>query len=94
MNTTQTKQFSDILGFLAQELDIPQLLQLKAVAKYNHLAAWIKQDNQERFRTDSEIYSQGSMRLGTIIRPIKSEDDYDIGTRPSIGLVGIRPTRK
>ncbi len=78
MNTAQTKQFSDILGFLAQELDIPQVLRQKAIAKYNHLAAWIKEDNQERFRTDSEIYSQGSMRLGTVIRPVKSEDDYDI----------------
>lgn len=78
MATPQVEQFNEILELLADELDIPPMLRQEAEDRYYHLAAWIREDNQDRFYTDSEVYPQGSVRLGTIIRPINPEDDYDI----------------
>lgn len=78
MATPRAEQFNEILELLAQELEIPTTLRQEAEDRYYHLATWIREDNQDRFYTDSEVYPQGSIRLGTIIRPINAEDDYDI----------------
>jgi hypothetical protein len=78
MLDTSTKQIGTILGFLADELDVPEDLYAEMVRKYEHLSAWIKEDNAERFHTDSEIYPQGSTRLGTMISPVKKDCEYDV----------------
>lgn len=78
MIDTRTEQIGAILGFLADELDVPENLYAEMVRKYEHLSAWIKEDNAERFNTDSEIYPQGSTRLGTMIRPVKEGCEYDV----------------
>lgn len=78
MPDTRTQQLGTILDIIAEELDIPDATYADIVAKYEHLGAWIKADSEEKFRTDSEIYPQGSIRLGTIIRPVKNGDEYDV----------------
>ena len=78
MLDTRTGQIGAILGFLADELDVPENLYAEMVRKYEHLSSWIKEDNAERFHTDSEIYPQGSTKLGTMIRPVKKDCEYDV----------------
>ena len=78
MPDTRTQQLGTILDIMAEELDIPDAIYADIVAKYEHLGAWIKADSEAKFHTDSEIYPQGSIRLGTIIRPVKNGDEYDI----------------
>ena len=74
----RTQQIGTILGFLADELDVPEALYAEMVRKYKHLCSWIRADNAKRFHTDSEIYPQGSARLGTMIRPVKKDCEYDV----------------
>ena len=74
----RTQQIGTILGFLADELDVPEALYAEMVRKYEHLCSWIRADNAEKFHTDSEIYPQGSARLGTMIRPVKKDCEYDV----------------
>ncbi len=78
MIETIPQQLGTILGYLADELDVPEALYAEMVRKYDHLGSWIRADNAERFRTDSEIYPQGSVRLGTMIRPVKKDCEYDV----------------
>lgn len=78
MHDARTVQIGTILGNIADELDISQELYEEMVEKYEHLGEWIKDDNEERFRTDSEIYTQGSVRLGTMIKPVKDGCEYDV----------------
>jgi hypothetical protein len=71
----------DISGLLEQvgaTLDMPQHLYEAAVAEYQDVGEWLSDKDRQLQRRDPEVYPQGSFRLGTIIRPITHEDDYDI----------------
>jgi hypothetical protein len=78
MNSEQLQQFGGILRFIINELDVPEEVYVEAVRKYQRLAEWFKRDNENKYRTDSEIYPQGSIRLGTMIRAIREGDEYDV----------------
>lgn len=75
---TKEAQLGKLLSLIAEDLDIPSELYDEMVRKYNHLGDWIRDDSEERFRTNSEIYPQGSVRLGTAIRPVNDECGYDV----------------
>lgn len=75
---TREQQLGNVLTSIAADLDIPEDLKAELVRKYNHLGSWIRKDNEDRFRTDSEIYPQGSVRLGTAIQPVKADCGYDV----------------
>jgi len=77
-DTSKYNQLAEVLGFVAEALDVPEELFQKAKRRYDDLAEWIKADHLAHFRSDAEIYPQGSIRLGTSIRPVRSEDDYDV----------------
>lgn len=78
MNNEQLQQFGGVLRFIIDELDVPEEVYVEAVEKYQRLGEWFKRDNEDKYRTDSEIYPQGSVRLGTMIPPIKEGDEYDV----------------
>jgi len=78
MITAEQELFGTFLDYIQQELDLPDEVRRDAIGKYDHLTRWFKKDNQERFRTDSDLYPQGSFRLGTVIKPVKDEGDYDL----------------
>lgn len=78
IGSTKEQQLGKLLGLIASNLDIPENLRIEMIRKYTHLGAWIKRDNEERFKTDSEIYPQGSVRLGTSIQPISATCGYDV----------------
>lgn len=71
-------QLTKLLGFVADELDIPENIYQLARTQYTDLSSWLKTDHLDRYKSDAEIYPQGSIRLGTSIRPVKIEDEYDI----------------
>lgn len=78
IGNTREQQLGQLLTLIASDLDIPEDLRAEMVRKYNHLGAWIKKDNEDRYRTDSEIYPQGSVPLGTAIQPISEQCGYDV----------------
>jgi len=75
---TPEQQLGKLLTLVASNLDIPETLRAEIVRKYNHLGSWIRNDNEDLYRTDSEIYPQGSVRLNTIIQPVSPDCGYDI----------------
>jgi len=70
--------FSTLLDSLAEVLDIPDHLHEEAVEKYTDLGQWLEDEDADLKRRPPEIYPQGSFRLGTMIRPLSDQDEYDI----------------
>jgi hypothetical protein len=66
---------SELLTGAVEELDIPEALQDAAEATYGRVGEWFAEQLADD--ADWHVYPQGSMRLGTVVRPSPS-DDYDI----------------
>lgn len=64
----------DILNKIADELNITDTMMAKAVSSYQAVGEWLGKG----IDYDVEIKPQGSMNLGTVIRPIDDSDDYDM----------------
>lgn len=72
--TDKESQLGKLLSGIANELNITDTMYDKAVESYTAVGKWIG----EGLDFTVEIMPQGSMNLGTTIRPINEEDDYDI----------------
>ncbi len=59
---------------IAEELDISETLFERAVTSYTALGEYI--DNH--WELSINVYTQGSFMLGTVIRPLNDEDEYDL----------------
>jgi hypothetical protein len=66
-----------ILNSIAEELDIPESKYLEAKNRYEAVGNWLGEEGTVLSTYYPEIYTQGSFRLGTVVKPIK-KDEYDI----------------
>ena len=57
--------------------DIPDELYELAVRRYEDVGGWLSECSERRGST-GEVYTQGSFRLGTVVRPITEHDEYDV----------------
>ena len=64
----------NLLSQIADELNITPTMQDKAIRSYEAVGKWIG----DGVDYDVKIMPQGSMNLGTVIRPIDDSDDYDM----------------
>lgn len=71
------RQLDDLLGISIADFDIPDSVYRIAVARYEDLGAWLA-EYWNASPQDGIIYPQGSLRLGTMVQPIKDGDDYDV----------------
>lgn len=73
-------QYSEFLNKIAQDIDIPPSKYQQAVDRYQSVGEWLERGDYQRCTDMPSIYTQGSFRLGTVVRPIRSgsEADYDI----------------
>jgi hypothetical protein len=78
MTTGTRDQLSGLLEQVARSLDIPDHVHEEAVRKYDELGHWLEEKDKEQGRREPSIYPQGSFRLGTVVRPISEDADYDI----------------
>lgn len=64
-----------ILEKLADDLDLPPAMHVQAKEIYNRLSTHL-QSRLSQYHPD--IFSQGSFKLGTVIKPINGEEEYDL----------------
>lgn len=64
-----------IFDSLSKELSITQTMLDKAVTSYTALGNHIKYSNEE---WDVSVYPQGSFELGTVIKPLNADEQYDV----------------
>lgn len=72
--TDREELLGDILSRIADELNITDTMYEKAVSSYGAVGKWIGDGLEYSVR----IMPQGSMNLGTVVRPLNDKDDYDI----------------
>ena len=75
---TITKEAEGYLEALADELTISPTRYEQAVARYESLGKWLHRDASKVKQYDPQVYSQGSFRLGTVIKPENENGKYDI----------------
>lgn len=63
-----------VLRQIAKELDITDEKYENAVASYNAVGTYLSNN----IDVQVDIFPQGSFRLGTVIKPLSDEDEYDI----------------
>ena len=77
-------------------LDIPDSAYETAKKRYEDLGDWFKRPEAHCYNCDPHIYPQGSFRLGTVIRPLHPEAEYDLdlGCRLRAGITKATFTQK
>jgi len=76
LNERQQHFLEGTLEQLCQQLEITQTQFQDAEEKYKAVGAWLADSDLPHFN-DCKIYPQGSMRLGTTVRPL-GRDEFDI----------------
>lgn len=72
--TEKEKQLGALLNQIADELNITPTMLDKAVKSYTAVGTWLS----DGIPFDVKIMPQGSMNLGTVVRPITEKDEYDV----------------
>lgn len=73
-----TKAAKDFLAALAEELAISDSRYEQASRSYGSLGAWLHRADSTVAQYDPQVYVQGSFLLGTAIRPLNDEEEYDV----------------
>ena len=78
--TIDTNAYAAFLEKVAEDIDIPPGKYKEAVERYEAVGRWLEGGSYPGSAAAPDIYSQGSFRLGTVVRPIRDgvEADYDI----------------
>lgn len=66
------------LEVLLKDIDLPEGAYKRAEGRYQDLASWISRDGSTLAPHDAHIFVQGSFALGTAIRPVNPEEEYDL----------------
>ncbi len=93
MSDRNTRQ---IIEQIADTLDIPESAYEKAELRYKDLGEWFGRPESTCAGNKPHIYSQGSFRLGTVIRPLVEGEEYDldVGCRLCDGITKETHTQK
>ena len=69
------KYLNELYGCIADELNISNTMREKAISSYKAVGKWLGECDPD---LDVRIMPQGSINLGTVIRPLSDKDDFDI----------------
>jgi hypothetical protein len=68
---------NDVLNTILEKIELPDRAYEKAEKRYKDLGDWLHRPESTCGNFDPHVFSQGSFRLGTAIRP-DSEEQYDL----------------
>ena len=77
MNAVPPKA-SRLLDIVVENLDIPRSLYQKARDRHLNLYEWLTRKESEVAIFDPDVRPQGSFRFGTVNRPLRDKDEYDL----------------
>ena len=83
-----TKSADEYLAALADALAISETRYDQACRSYASLGDWLHRPESTVLRYSPQIYVQGSFRLGTAIRPLNDEEEYDVDSVCELRLLG------
>lgn len=68
----------NIFDEIITQLDLPDYVVEKAVKRYESLGEWFNRENSSFKDIQVEVFPQGSFALGTTIKPINDQEEYDL----------------
>ncbi|WP_052600097.1 nucleotidyltransferase [Aureispira sp. CCB-QB1] len=74
----KTKEYSQLLEKISDEIDIPLSLYKTAEDRYKSVGEWLGRKDSALSKYSPHIYPQGSFLIGTVTKPIFEEDGCDI----------------
>jgi hypothetical protein len=77
LDTRRQPMIDRLIGVAIASLDIPDAVFERAVERYEAAAAWLER-RWQLSDVSGLIYPQGSFRLGTVVRPIHPDAEYDM----------------
>ena len=75
---TNNSTIERFLHNFAKSLEISDTAQQKATNHYESIGNWLGREESLLAIYEPEFYSQGSIRLGTAIKPLNEDDEYDL----------------
>lgn len=63
---------------LAQSLEIPDSRYEEAEKRYKSVGNWLKRPGSVFEHASPDVHTQGSFALGTVIKPVSEDEEYDI----------------
>lgn len=67
-----------ILMYMVELLELPDSAYEKAVKRYESLGKWFGREESQCCNNDVQVFAQGSFRLGTAIKPLSENEEYDL----------------
>ncbi|WP_273207025.1 nucleotidyltransferase [Marinobacter subterrani] len=78
---------NEVLKSILEKIEIPDSAYEKAERRYKDIGEWLHRPESKCVEYDPNVFSQGSFRLGTAIRPDSDEEyDLDMGCNLQQGL--------
>lgn len=74
---------------LVKSLEITDTAQQKAEDRYLSIGNWLSREDSLLAQFQPEVYSQGSIRLGTTIRPLNEDEEYDLDAVCILNNLGV-----
>ncbi|PEU03534.1 nucleotidyltransferase [Bacillus cereus] len=87
MQKTITK---NILLEMIEQLDLPASIDRKVRDRYISLSNWFARENSSLKDINIDIFSQGSFALGTTIKPLKEDEEYDLDMGCKLNIEGYK----
>ena len=78
---------SEVLESILEKIELPECAYEKAEKRYKNIGEWLHRKDSSCVEYDPLVFSQGSFRLGTAIKPDSDEEyDLDMGCNLRQGL--------
>lgn len=74
---TRTEIIDELLNGVCRKLQITPTMHKDAEDKYNAIGSWLAKEDSNLAPFEPVIYPQGSVRLGTTVKPI-GQDEFDV----------------
>lgn len=90
---SRQKALASMLEMLGEDIELPKRRYEDAKDKYEAVGEWLKEATNKKLRL-ARIYPQGSIRLGTAIKPLDG-DEFDVDSVVSIdGVADALPPER
>jgi hypothetical protein len=89
---TYDEQLDDLLVRICQKLQLSESQHDLAVQRYNSVGKWLSDSESILFPFSPTIYAQGSIGIGTTVRPMKYQEfDVDLVCQMNIDYANTNP---
>lgn len=85
-NPNDKDKIDEILECYVEEISITKSKFDEAVNRYQSIGSWLERPESQVKKYNPDVFTQGSFRLGTVNKPIKADDDYDIDLVCSLAI--------